>query len=1326
MQLRLLLLLCSIIAPFLLVAQPQPSGLFIGKDAPSWVKVFEQPNPNYHEVEQAYRTYYASHVFEKNTYTQFYKRWMRWARPFVQADGTVVVPDVQVQQHREKQLQQQRGENPSKRAASWTFVGPKRTVDIDGKTTVTWQTNIYCVVIAPSDANVLYAGGETGGLWRTNDKGLHWELTTRDILHDAFGAIAVHPSNPQEVVAGTSGKIIKSTDGGKTWNTIYITNNFWVNEMIYHPKNAQIILAATNIGLMRSTNGGSSWVFINNQETWTVKYGWNATPSIYAVSRKNNGAEVLISKDGGNQFSVFNTGFYTTVAGQEVNGAIIATTPADTNRVYAYLCGDGNALNGYIGVWISRDKGNSWANANGTGKIGGPYAMPSHTNLMANNGTNGFTQGFYDMALVVNPNNANELIAGGTSWFKSFDAGVTWQPLGGYVGNLPLSHPDIQWAAAQGNDLWIASDGGLNYSTNFGFSHEARMEGISGADLWGFDSGWNEDILVGGRYHNGNMAFHQSFPEGVFYRMGGAESATGYVNPGPGRKTYFSDIGGYELVPGFGNGARYFSVGAWPNESYAYFANSEMQWHPECYNIVYIGKNNQIWKSLNGGLSFTLLYTFPGNIDNTVFDIEISRANTDVMYCSQWNGVDDAIWRSSNGGKSWTACAPLPSNNNNDRVKMAVSENNPLHLWVGLTYGNNGMKIFKTEDGGNTWINLTTPKLNNLQIGNILLQYGTNGGVYLGTNGGIFYRNTQHTDWQFYGEGLPLSAQTNKLKPFYKEGKIRAGMWGFGVWEAPLFEPSAPVVQATVDKLESFCERDTFYFDDYSVVEHQKASWSWEFPGAAYVAGANERTPRVLFGKPGTYKAIMALSVQGAGVLRDTLTLKVGAGCTMDSLPGFALQLDGLGSHAVAERSMFLNSNTVTMSAWVKPTFFTSDWAGILFVRGGNTVSGLSVLRTGELRYHWNDQNWWFETNQFLKLEEWNHIALVAYPDSMLIYLNGKSVKHEVRLNASAFDAPLTIGIDPNGGDRYYGGMVDEVRVYNRSMTAAEIRRTMHLPGTHIDSTGLVSYYQFNVNQERVNDSRGINHLGLQGNAVYVHSTLAMGPGNSHLESAKAGGQVFGNTGLKAQWDKNALLPEGDVVVTRINWMPDARPGKDSVSRAYWVFRNFGESLLFDPPSTLTLENMGLVPAWAPDSLTLFFREVTQEGNTWKSLGKASRVNAGSDGSAEFSPGEDWITAGQLIVSWPGGLPVSTEPVLAATPYVRAFPNVLSRAQEWQLVTNLEGPMVVDVFNSNGQMVHRASWSNAAKISLQSLVPGTYYYVVQHEKYFFRGKLVIQ
>lgn len=86
---------------------------------------------------------------------------------------------------------------------------------------------------------------------------------------------------------------------------------------------------------------------------------------------------------------------------------------------------------------------------------------------------------------------------------------TTFTAVGGYEGDFPI-HPDIQDIIFGANgDLWVATDGGLSMSTDYFTSpsnFSVRTNGIVGSDFWGFDQGWNEDIIVAGRYHNGNTA----------------------------------------------------------------------------------------------------------------------------------------------------------------------------------------------------------------------------------------------------------------------------------------------------------------------------------------------------------------------------------------------------------------------------------------------------------------------------------------------------------------------------------------------------------------------------------------------------------------------------------------------------------------------------------------------------------------------------------------------------------------------------------------------------------------------------------------------------
>ncbi|MDX2279182.1 MAG: LamG-like jellyroll fold domain-containing protein [Saprospiraceae bacterium] len=1334
-----LFLVCLIQCIFLThaIAQQAPPAIFVAPDAPLWMRKMMENNPNVFEIQALHADYYRNRPAEKNRYTQFYKRWMHWARPYVQGDGSLLFPSPAEDAQKQAQLLQLRriqAQNSTEGAQNtWTFAGPNQTYDLNGTTIVTWQTNIYSLDVALSNPNILYAGGESGGMWKTTDKGLNWTLLSANITHGAFGAVKIHPTDPNIVYAATGGKILKTTDGGLNWTTIYTENNLWVNEFAISTANPGIILAASDQGLLRSGNGGQTWNKIFTNKTWTVKYKPNDPNTVFAVRKNGSGSDFMKSTDGGAIFNTANLGWWLPGSGETVGGAIIAVCPSEPDRIYAYLCGNGTNLYGYVGVFRSNNAGQNWTNthpANAVGNSPVAYTIPAHSNLMAHNGTTGFDQGFYDMAIVVNPSNANQLIAGGTSWFRSNDAGQTWTALGSYVGGLSWSHPDIQATVAVGNELWITSDGGINYSNNWASTIEARMNGISGADLWGFDSGWNEDILVGGRYHNGNMAYHQSFPQGKFYRMGGAEAPTGYVNPGPERKIYHSDIGGHILKTGFQNGVSGFSVGLFPNESYAYYANSEMVWHPACWNTVFLGYEQKIWKSKDGGQSWTALYTFPGDATNTVYDIEIARSNPQVMYCSQWNGTDDAIWRSADGGQTWNACALLPLPNNNDRVKLAVSAENANVLWASVTYGSNGKKIYKTVNGGQTWVNLTTALLNNLTITNIMAQYGTNGGIYLGTNGGIFYRNNTHTEWQVYSAGLPLSAETNRLKPFYRDGKIRNGCWGFGVWEAPLFEASAVLPQAMANQLESDCARDTFFFDDYSVTRHVGASWSWTFEGAQWVQGADTRTPKVLFAQAGLKQAIMTLSTP-EGVFYDTLQLKVGNGCAPDSLPGQAAQLDGTDDYLVAARALNLATNTLTLSAWIKPNGTQNDWAGLVFCRGGSTTAGMSLRSTNELRYHWNDNGYNFSSGLIVPDNQWSHVAMVVTPSAVTLYVNGKAAVHTTTTALEAFDAPFKIGHD--NGSRYYKGNIDEICIYNKALSQAEIRTQMHLTKTHTSQTGLISYYQMNESRGAVLDRIGTNHLSLGGGTLRVGSTGPFGPGRSFRKTVSSGKRhAFNGTGLVLAFSTGATLPNGELVVTRLQTRPDTLLATQTGLSQYWILDNYGLNTTFTTPGTVLFQQYGTLPAdLSASKMRLWRRGALADGLPWTLLDSADYVSVGKNATVTFGVSNQIKNSAQFYLSAPASfeVPKMPEPSMErGATEIRAllYPNPVPLGGSLRVETDWKEMATFRLFDAKGNQVLVQQFEAACSINRLEMPAGVYYYRIENEMHMETGAVIFE
>ncbi|MBK8888338.1 MAG: hypothetical protein IPN46_18110 [Saprospiraceae bacterium] len=97
----------------------------INEDAPEWVHLLNQENPNVFDIKESYTAYYKSHPFVKNSYTQYYKRFMRWARPFMDGKGRISIPDPKTLATRERNILENR--KSGNRTANWTFAGPNET-----------------------------------------------------------------------------------------------------------------------------------------------------------------------------------------------------------------------------------------------------------------------------------------------------------------------------------------------------------------------------------------------------------------------------------------------------------------------------------------------------------------------------------------------------------------------------------------------------------------------------------------------------------------------------------------------------------------------------------------------------------------------------------------------------------------------------------------------------------------------------------------------------------------------------------------------------------------------------------------------------------------------------------------------------------------------------------------------------------------------------------------------------------------------------------------------------------------------------------------------
>lgn len=884
----------SLLGLFLAAASPAAMSQSMGRPSdaqiaslPAWAQEMYGPSPNLFRVDSLYRAWYRIHPFEKSFHTQYYKRWRRKALPFTSPSGTITYPseaemESRVQAHMEKITTGQA------RSSGWELVGPV-TVRVSSTQQGSSQTNVYSLDQCASDPSVMYCGTEPGEVYKSVNGGLNWTNTSMTTF---FGggvtAIEVDPFNPQRVFAGGSLGVFRSLNGGQTWVPVLSNGNLGVNELFIHPANPQRVFAATDRGLYVSLNGGTNWNRAFTQRTFDIKMHPSNPARLYIV-KENPGLvtlEFFSSVDSGATWSIQTQGWYnSTHPARSVYGARLAVTPADPDRVYAYLIGDAKPDDfGYIGVYRSNDGGATWTLPRG--QVGGPYSS-SVPNLAIGWATWTYHQGFYNCALMASETNADEILVGGLNLYKSSDGGASFTGMAGYIGGPLDMHVDMQDFRVINGNYWISTDGGIYASGDF-FSSQPRfrMSGIHGSDYWGFGSGWNEDVLVGGLYHNGNLAYYEPYGAGNFLELGGGEAPTGYVNPGNNRRTYFSDIGG-KIIPGsLSDPVQNSAFGLSPNESYYPAESSEMEFHPHCYTIAFIGKDHQIWKTTDGGASFQLLFAFGTNPDDEVKYIEISSENPEVMYLSQQpvSGGAGKLWKTTDGGANWTLLT-VPAGFSR-RMLLSINPVNDDELWLAYPDGSNGSKVFKTLNGGQTWTNLTTSTLDGETAHTIAHIAGTNGGVYLGTDKTVYYRSAAMADWILHVGGLPTFFPANIARPFYRDSKIRIASYGKGIWQADMYElPSVPLARITVDKLSQsvVCRTDSFFFEDYSFLNHAGANWQWNFPTGS-PQQSTRRNPAVMFDQPGQHLAVLTITDSTGALATDSLYVSVAQSTVPDSV----------------------------------------------------------------------------------------------------------------------------------------------------------------------------------------------------------------------------------------------------------------------------------------------------------------------------------------------------------------------------------------------------------------------------------------------------------
>jgi photosystem II stability/assembly factor-like uncharacterized protein len=648
---------------------------------------------------------------------------------------------------------------------------------------------VHDIEAIPSDPSTLYVAAASGGLWKSTNRGHTWVNVFDTMAVSTFGDIALAPSNPQIVYAGTGEQnnrqstswgngVYRSDDGGTSWRHLGLAETRHIGKVEIHPTNPDVawVAALGNLwapspdrGVFRTRDGGRTWekVLYVDENTGAVDLVMDASdPNVlYAATYQRlrrtwgfngggPGSGIYKTTDGGTTWTKLTNGIPTGDKGR-IGLAISRSNPKVLNALIEHA--DRNQQ----GTYRSADGGATWERVN------------------AQNG-----RPMYYSEIFIDPNDENRVYSLATESFVSRDGGRTFSPIAiapTYDVGVHADHHALWIDPTDSEHLYLGGDAGL---------YESYDGGVSFRKVNNFPIGQFYAIAVDMRdpyWVYGGLQDNHSFMgpsenrrwEGIlnddWFENGFGDGMYWQADPRDPRYTYGSSSGGdwfrYDVNTGDVLDITPVPPAGEPPYRFDWTSPSLLSQHDP--DVILLG-GNRIFISRDRGESWERTEDLSRRIDREALElmgvqgknITISKHDGESSFGEVttlaespldpmvlWAGFDDGnIQVSRDGGKTWTE---VSRNVRGVRDGTYVSRVEASARGAGVAYatfdahrdGDFRPYAFRTEDFGATWapIHAGLPATGSV---NVILEHPDNTDVlFLGTEHALFASTDAGATW---------------------------------------------------------------------------------------------------------------------------------------------------------------------------------------------------------------------------------------------------------------------------------------------------------------------------------------------------------------------------------------------------------------------------------------------------------------------------------------------------------------------------------------------------------------------------------------------------